>query len=142
MELNRETVIKGLGWCSELRLCVDCPMRAEGYFSHSGNACRQELMRNALSLIKELTEENDRLSTALAEYEHKTNIRVSEEYVPYDDYEQLREEYKKLTEECERLQQTIARVKKYCQTLKIRIPPMSVVSYIEQIEKEFLEVKE
>lgn len=26
-------------------------MRAEGYFSHSGNACRQALMRAALSLI-------------------------------------------------------------------------------------------
>lgn len=44
-------IIKALKWCSELRLCVDCPMRAEGYFSHTGNACRQALMKNALNLI-------------------------------------------------------------------------------------------
>ena len=66
MELNREQIIKALGWCSELRLCVDCPMRAEGYFSHSGNACRKALMENALSLINELTEENERLRAELA----------------------------------------------------------------------------
>ena len=44
-------IIKALEWCSDLCLCVDCPMRAEGYFSHSGNACRQALMKNALNLI-------------------------------------------------------------------------------------------
>jgi hypothetical protein len=65
MELNAEQIIKALEWCSELRLCVDCPMRAEGYFSHSGNACRQALMKNALALIKELTEENERLRDKL-----------------------------------------------------------------------------
>ena len=61
MELKRDEIIKALEWCSELRLCVDCPMRAEGYFSHSGNACRKALMEYALSLINELTEENERL---------------------------------------------------------------------------------
>lgn len=66
--LNAEQIKKALEWCSELRLCVDCPMRAEGYFSHSGNACRQALMKNALALIKsqeqrikELTDENESL---------------------------------------------------------------------------------
>lgn len=63
--MDRKTIIKALEWCSDLRLCVDCPMRTEGYFSHSGNACRQALMKNALALIKELTEENKRLNDEL-----------------------------------------------------------------------------
>lgn len=53
--MEKEQIIKALEWCSGLRLCVDCPMRTEGYFSHSGNACRKSLMENALALIKELT---------------------------------------------------------------------------------------
>ena len=70
MELNAEQIIKALEWCSELRLCVDCPMRAEGYFSHSGNACRKALMENALSLIKKITEENERLRARVIEENH------------------------------------------------------------------------
>lgn len=67
MELNRYQIIKALEWCSELRLCVDCPMRAEGYFSHSGNACRKALMENALALIKELTKEVENYRQAYRE---------------------------------------------------------------------------
>ena len=63
--MTEEEIIKALEWCSELRLCVDCPMRAEGYFSHSGNACRKALMDNALALIKELTEKIDDLEYTL-----------------------------------------------------------------------------
>lgn len=82
--LNREQIVKALEWCSELRLCVDCPMRAEGYFSHSGNACRKALMENALSLIKKLTEENERLnaqvemwkSTAYCEKDRVDSIKI------------------------------------------------------------------
>ena len=60
MKLEQEQIIKALEWCSELRLCVDCPMRAMGYNSYSGNACRKVLMENALSLITGLTEEHER----------------------------------------------------------------------------------
>lgn len=83
MELNRDRIIKALEWCSELRLCVDCPMRAEGYFSHSGNACRKALMENALALIKELAEENERLRAEVvakeAEYDDMLHQRNSVE---------------------------------------------------------------
>lgn len=64
-------IIKALEWCSELRLCVDCPMRAEGYFSHSGNACRSVLMNNALALINRLIKERDN--------EHERYVRICEE---------------------------------------------------------------
>ena len=66
--MDREQIIKALEWCSELRLCVDCPMRAEGYFSHSGNACRKALMENALALIKELIKENEKLNKLCENY--------------------------------------------------------------------------
>lgn len=100
MELNAEQIKKALEWCSELRLCVDCPMRAEGYFSHSGNACRQALMKNALSLInsqeqriKELTEERNKVSEKGAEILG----RLEESYLKFEG-ENIR-----LTEENERL---------------------------------------
>ena len=72
--MDRKEIEKALKWCSELRLCVDCPMRAKGYFSHAGNACRKALMENALSLIKELTEENERYKDLLC----KANAKIYE----------------------------------------------------------------
>ena len=64
-ELKPEDVMRALEWCSDLRLCVDCPMRAEGYFSHSGNACRQALMKSALALLREKDAEIERLKKHL-----------------------------------------------------------------------------
>lgn len=63
MELNREQIIKALGFCGvgvELRNCTcDCP-----YFSiplEDIENCCDVLARDALSLIRELTEERDGL---------------------------------------------------------------------------------
>ena len=63
--MERNDVIKALEWCSELRLCVDCPMRAEGYFSHSVNDCKKALAEKAIALIRELTEENEAQDKAI-----------------------------------------------------------------------------
>jgi chromosome segregation ATPase len=65
--------------------------------------CADDLAE-ALEEIKKLTEENDRLSTALAEYEYKTNIRISEEYVHNEAYEDLREENERLQAEITHLE--------------------------------------
>ena len=62
MELNREQIIKALECCAyggdatktQVEVCLPCP-----YFNE-GN-CTDILKENALSLIKELTEENERL---------------------------------------------------------------------------------
>ena len=57
MELNREQIIKALECCGDKnRHCSDCTFR----YMWSGK-CIGEMARNALSLIKELTEENERL---------------------------------------------------------------------------------
>ena len=60
MELKkREDIIKALGLCCEcapLR-CDECPMEAPPKTFKGSLSCSDELMRNALTLIKELTEE-------------------------------------------------------------------------------------
>ena len=52
MELNREQIVKAL------ECCIDCECDACGY---SFGDCQLNLMREALALIRELTEENERL---------------------------------------------------------------------------------
>lgn len=54
MELNREQIIRALEFCAEHEYCVSCPC---------DNECigMESLMLDTLSLIKELTEENERL---------------------------------------------------------------------------------
>lgn len=68
MELKRDEIIKALEVCtyggdmtkSQVEVCSPCP-----YF-HEGN-CTDVLKENALSLIKELTEEKERLRAILDE---------------------------------------------------------------------------
>ena len=54
MELNRDDIIKALECCS-LGDCFPCP------YSKWKAGCRDEMCGDALSLIKELTEENKRI---------------------------------------------------------------------------------
>jgi hypothetical protein len=46
--------------------------------------------------IKRLTEENERLVTALANYDRLTDVRIAEEYYTAEAYEELREENERL----------------------------------------------
>ena len=59
MELNREQIITAMECCYDNNLsCSDCPFQAtDKYLECSG------LTLSALSLIKELTEENERLKS-------------------------------------------------------------------------------
>ena len=88
--MRDSSIIKALEWCSELRLCVDCPMRAEGYFSHSGNACRQALMKNALNLIirqsadiEALKDNNEHLAVMLSEAKQDVAREIFEQIGEY-----------------------------------------------------------
>ena len=56
MELNREQIIKALECCNEEHTCNECP--------YCDNCYNGKVVENALSLIKELTEENERLRVA------------------------------------------------------------------------------
>jgi hypothetical protein len=79
MELNREQIMKGLECCSDDNSCYNagCP-----YKSDSLNACTSKLSRNALALINELTEENERLVKALdtMSADHNRAISLTETY--------------------------------------------------------------
>ena len=55
MELNREQIIKALEYCFNDKPCNGCE------WHEVGNGCIAKLEQSALSLINELTEENERL---------------------------------------------------------------------------------
>ena len=59
MGINREQIIKALECCSDDNSCytAGCP-----YKSDSLSACTSKLAKDVLALIKELTEENERLT--------------------------------------------------------------------------------
>ena len=81
-----EEIIKALEWCSQLRLCVDCPLRAKGYFSHSGNACRNALMKNALDLINHQREEIEVIKETTAEIRYEAVKEFAESIKTYYDH--------------------------------------------------------
>ena len=89
MELNREQVIKALECCAK-GCCGDCPR------SPFSLGCCRKTMLDALSLIKELTEENKKLT------EHNAQIlQFGEEWEALA--RKFEAENKKLAEENERL---------------------------------------
>lgn len=88
MELNAEQIIKALEWCALGFAYMNCKYDKGKQFSKEG--CMALHMRDALSLIKELTEENERLraevrklniiaddtDVALYAYQHLFDIRA------------------------------------------------------------------
>lgn len=97
MELKREQIIKALGCCtcegdatkSQYEICWHCP-----YFNE-GN-CTDILKENALSLIKELTEQVEKDNKTIIDLYHE-----GETYLAQRDC--FRNQVKNLTEENERL---------------------------------------
>ena len=84
MELNREQIIKALECCIKVggyrdaQICNDCPLHEE--------RCALLLPQNALSLIKELTEENERLRAfpeKLKKYYHNLSGKTLPAAVEY-----------------------------------------------------------
>lgn len=70
MELNREDIIKALEWCSSGGACSKCAENeANLYLSREG--CMSVQMQNALTLIKQLTEENENLHATCTELTQK-----------------------------------------------------------------------
>ena len=57
MELNREQIVKALACCSVYETCDGCPL----FNGVPEDDCHYKAMANALALIRELTEENERL---------------------------------------------------------------------------------
>ena len=115
--MEQNEIIKALECCFSNCSCDGCPITELV-------DCRRQLERNIFALIKELTEECEnykkiaeyqqslsmdrgfkikrlteeveRLSTALANYDRQTEVRISEEYYTAEAYDELREENEKL----------------------------------------------
>ena len=65
MELNREQIIKALKCCKSFRdgyMCVSCPYSK--MLLADDESCTNRMSQDALSLIEELTEENESLNQA------------------------------------------------------------------------------
>lgn len=94
MKLNGEQIIKALECCNRgtTEDCAKCP-RFDGDRTLSTEDCMEKLMRDALSLIKELT-------AKVAKWEEECDLRG-------DMWCKLNEENKKLTEENERLKDRV-----------------------------------
>ena len=63
-ELNREAIIKALEWCTQAPDCENCEYKYE----HKDPIDVCSIRSDALALIKELAEENERLTTYLDEH--------------------------------------------------------------------------
>ena len=76
MELNREQIIKAMECCgTEHKCCSSCPL-ARDY-----SPCSKTMANNALSIIKELTEENEDLYASCAEAAKRlSDLEIIAEY--------------------------------------------------------------
>ncbi len=144
MELNREQIIKALECCTDgAGECDDCPLIHD-------NFCGKHLLRNALSLIKELTEEKERLES----YAEKNDSEWREIYA--DSQAKWEQAYEKLEAEKDRLHTEKSRlIEEYEAEVKItksdtvrkmhsmlcegRVSNDTVVIVANQIAKEMLE---
>jgi FtsZ-binding cell division protein ZapB len=96
MELKRDEIIKALEMCLTLEYGVACKGCPLSYKDERRTDCLELLMKNALSLIKELTEENESLTET---------VKVRGETIEklQFDVTDISEDNRKLTEENERL---------------------------------------
>ena len=87
MELKRDDIIKALECCPEQEYCGDCPYDIE---------CMgmEFLILDALSLIKELTEENERVKLEYAGFEAGAKHAVS--FVKADTVRKMQERLEEL----------------------------------------------
>jgi predicted RNase H-like nuclease (RuvC/YqgF family) len=112
--MEKEQVIKDIEELLEGHCSLD--------YKHSEPICGYDTIKDALALIKQqegtiksqaifienlktgiekLTEENEKLLTALANYDRLIDIRIAEEYYTAEAYEELREENERLRKNLE-----------------------------------------
>lgn len=119
MKFNKEQIINALECCTN-DCCRSCPIR------QPDATCVGKLMKNALALINELTEENEKLQDFIKEVQEYNEAWV-------EDNGKLRKEMKALkTDTVQKMQDKIRAKSEYG---TINISPWQ----LEQIAKEVLE---
>ena len=84
MELKREDIVKALECCLTLEYGVACKGCPLSYKDERRMDCLELLMKSALSLIKELTEENERLTGTLEEVTKRIDNLIEKTPIAFD----------------------------------------------------------
>lgn len=131
MELNREQIIKTLECCASKGGCKKCPLQPK----ESLAICVTQISKNALALIKELTEENERLHAYCTELAQRLH-EASEENISVclKNFDLIIENERVKTDTVRTMQSMI---KEEC--IKGGIYPVFVHSTINRIAKEIIE---
>ena len=127
MELNREQIVKALECCSKKKWskCSGCPREAEDAL------CMYRLCSDALALIRELTEENERLE--------KEVDRLSQVVLYHDGITEM-EVAEAKADTVRKMQERLKARYKLPQSNEVSsISPFQLHECIDQIAKELLE---
>ena len=136
MELNREQIIKALECISRTEdvLCAGCDYR-----KYDGLTCHRIGAKNALTLIKELTEENERLRAENEKYEAENHAEFNKwlklEEATKQRHHELFEEAK-IVVKADTVKKMQTEIEARC--IKGGIYPAFVKSTLDQIVKEML----
>ena len=99
MKLKRDEIIKALECCtSEVTIefnCSECPYIRKG--------CNIAVMRDALALIKELTEKNEKWQTVALKQEDTMQMIAQEKQAIYDELVTVKDENERLHASCTEL---------------------------------------
>ena len=118
MELNRDQIIKALECCST-EDCEDCPYTTEDIFDIT---CGINMVKDALALIKELTEDVERVSKQCGEIIVECDERDAERLKEVADWKAIAEGYQKQFEDCyeenERLNTSCTELARCCTKLE------------------------
>ncbi len=144
--LNAEQIIKALECCTrgrkskDDRPCLDCPYNECNLVGGTSErqttgTCQGWLMKDALSLIKELTEDNERLRNWCENKIVLDNDELKE--VKTACLERIKLDVKRI--KTDTVRKFAKRLKEYYNELSGKTFPPLVAYHIEQIEKEMLE---
>lgn len=96
LKLDREQIVKALECCTSADKNADCPL---GCPWGDINACEENLMYSALALIRELTEENERLKAENVALENGLEISLHQQkQIEADTVRKMQERLKKKSE--------------------------------------------
>lgn len=142
--LNAEMIKKALECCtSESSKCADCPR-------YSFVPCTKSLLTDALSLIKELTEENERLRAVIDKKEETMQMIAQEKQVYCDKLVIAKEDIARLRDtayrlECEVHRERADTVRQMQEEIKKTLSALckgdvsEICRMVDQIAKEMLE---
>lgn len=117
--MNREQIVKALECCSDGGRCNDCPYDSDCFIP------QWVIVKDALALVRELTEENDRLSRTryMVSPDGRTEMIPSVESVKADTVRKMQERFSMILDVGE------------------EIATDTAVDFLDAIAKEMLEEK-